>query len=126
MQKLTLQSAWKKTIAEQDLEKIKRAFLNVRLTAGNDIQFTSLWQAKNHRRELLIAVLIHNTSEKDFHFYNQKMRYEINSKTFTEHSFSPLIVVGRQTSMPWTFIFPVDSFDSTKSFENGELYLVRT
>ena len=124
MQKLTFQSAWEKTIAEQDREKIKQAFLNVRLTVGKDIQFTSLWQTKNHRGELLVAVLIHNTSEQDFQFSDRKMRYKINGKTLAEHIFSPLIIVGKQTSMPWTFIFPVGSFDNTNHFEDGELYLV--
>ncbi|WP_165769140.1 hypothetical protein [Virgibacillus profundi] len=57
MQKLIFESAWDKTIAEQDRENIKQVFDKVNLTAEKSIQFTSLWQAKNHRGELLIAVL---------------------------------------------------------------------
>lgn len=57
MQKLKFQSAWDKTIAEEDRKKIKTAFENVSLDSGRNIQFSTLWQAKNHRGELLVAVL---------------------------------------------------------------------
>lgn len=121
MQKLKFQSAWDKTIAEEDRKKIKTAFENVSLDSGRNIQFSTLWQAKNHRGELLVAVLVHNTSQEDFSFLDQPMTYFINDKIFAKHVFSPPIIVEKQTSMPWTFIFPKGSFVSNEPFECGEL-----
>lgn len=121
MQKLTFESAWDKTIAEKDREQIKQSFKEACLTPGINIQFTALWQAKNHRGELLVAVLIHNTSQQDFSFHNQKMTYTVNDTIFATHSFSPSIIVEKETSMPWTFIFPASSFDRFGNFEGGVL-----
>lgn len=121
MQKLIFESAWDKTIAEKDRERIKQSFKEATLAPGISIQFTALWEAKNHRGELLVAVLIHNTSQQDFSFYNQKMTYTVNGTIFAAHTFSPPIIVEKQTSMPWTFIFPAGSFDGFGEFEDGVL-----
>ena len=120
-QKLKFESAWDRTIAEQDREKIKDAFEKVQLKQDESIQSTPLWQAKNYRGELLVAVLIHNVGQKDFSFQNQRTTYLINGKTFAEHVFSTPITIKKQTSMPWTFIFPKGSFASDKPYEDGEL-----
>ncbi|WP_161493891.1 SLAP domain-containing protein [Virgibacillus necropolis] len=121
MQKLTFESKWDKTIADQDRERIKQLFQKTILDPGINIQFTSLWQAKNHRGELLVAVLIHNTSQRNFTFLDQIMTYVVSGTIFAEHTFPSPITVEKQTSMPWTFIFPVGSFNSSQSFEDGVL-----
>lgn len=121
MQKLTFQSKWDKTIADQDRERIKQSFQEAILAPGMNIQFTSLWQAKNHRDKLLVAVLIHNTSQQDFTFHDQLMFYFVNGSLFAEHAFSHYLIVEKQTSMPWTFIFPASTFNSDERFDNGVL-----
>lgn len=121
MQKLTFETKWDKTIADQDRERIKQSFQEAILAPDINIQFTSLWQAKNHRDELLVAVLIHNTSEQNFTFHDQQMTYFVNGSLFAEHTFSPHVTVEKQTSMPWTFIFPASTFNSYEKFEGGVL-----
>ncbi|ASK64040.1 SLAP domain-containing protein [Virgibacillus phasianinus] len=121
MQKLTFQSAWDKTIADRDRERIKETFQKAELAPGVDIQFTSLWQAKNHRGDLLVAMLIHNTSYQDYTFHNQEFSYVVNDTILAKYSFSPGVTIQKQTSMPWTFIFPTGSFNSNAKFEGGQL-----
>ncbi|MEC5423531.1 SLAP domain-containing protein [Virgibacillus sp. C22-A2] len=121
MQKLVFQSAWDSTIADQDRIRIEQTFREIILSTDKMVQFTSLWQAKNHRGDLLVAVIIHNTSQQDFSITDEKMTYSIQGVKFAEHTFSPPITVEKQTSMPWTFIFPAGSFNSTENFHGGVL-----
>lgn len=51
MQMLTFESKWDKTITNHDRKRIREFFQEAVLTPDIAIQFTSLWQAKNHRGE---------------------------------------------------------------------------
>ncbi|WP_165769141.1 SLAP domain-containing protein [Virgibacillus profundi] len=76
---------------------------------------------KPSRRTIDCCSLIHNTCKQDISFHNQKLTYSIHDKIFAEHTFSPPITIEKQTSMPWTFIFPVGSFNINEEFSNGIL-----
>lgn len=121
LQKLTFESKWDKTIADQDRGQIKQFFQEAILVPAKNIQFTSLWQAKNHRGELLVTVLIHNISQRNFSFVDQQMTYLVNDSFFAKHTFSSPITIEKQTSMPWTFIFPASTLNSDERFEDGVL-----
>ncbi|WP_430787312.1 SLAP domain-containing protein [Virgibacillus flavescens] len=121
MQRLIFESKWDKTIAEQDRDRIKQIFNNADLAPDINIQFTPISQAKNHRGELLVMVLIHNTSNEDFSFLDRRLSYIVNETVFAAHTFSYSLTVEKQTSMPWTFIFPRDSFSSSEDFKGGVL-----
>ncbi|MFZ3578775.1 SLAP domain-containing protein [Virgibacillus sp. DJP39] len=123
MQKLIFESKWDKTIADQDRDNIKQVFKESVLAPNVDIQFTSLWQAKNHRGDLLVAVLIHNSSAQNFSFDNQMLTYTVEDSIFSEHTFSLPVTVEKQTSMPWTFIFPAGRFNDSEKFHDGNLHL---
>ncbi|WP_188455140.1 SLAP domain-containing protein [Virgibacillus oceani] len=125
MQNLTFESAWSKTISNKDRKQIERAFSDAVFDTVNSIYLSPLWQAINHKNHLLITVLIHNTTQQDLSFHNTKMRYIEGNQIVAEHSFTiPSLVIEPQTSMPWTFIFPVDSMRIRAALKNGKLEIV--
>lgn len=125
MQKLTFHPAWEKTIAAEDRERITLSFEAMDFGYSNkEIEFTSLSQAKNHRGDLLVIVLIHNTSQQDHTIHDEKISYEVKNTSLAEHTFFLPFTIKKHTSMPWTFIFPSGSLDSTDSFQGGEIRIV--
>lgn len=122
MQKLQYESSWDKTLSNKDRKTIEEIFLKTSLPNQNRIQFTSLWQAINHKGELLVTVLVHNSSHQVCSFNNKKLRYIEKNEIIAEQTFIlPSLTVQPKTSMPWTFIFPVESLKSHGSLENGRL-----
>ncbi|WP_226038533.1 SLAP domain-containing protein [Aquibacillus saliphilus] len=125
MQKLQFEQAWNKAIAEKDRERIEQTFEELKLTNNNAVQLTRLSQAKNYKGELLVTVLVNNTSDQPFFVNNTKVEYKENDQVMAKHTFTTsALVVQPKTSMPWTFIYPVESIDSKTMFENGELEIV--
>lgn len=122
MQKLQYESSWNKTLSNKDRKIIEGIFLETSLPKQNRIQFTSLWQAMNHKGELLVTVLVHNFSHQVYSFISEKLRYIENNEIMGEHTFTlPSLTIQPETSMPWTFIFPGESLKSHGSLENGHL-----
>ncbi|MEB6551436.1 SLAP domain-containing protein [Heyndrickxia sporothermodurans] len=120
MQNLQFERAWDKTISEKDRERINNVFLKTNSSTNRGIQFTPLWQAVNHKSELLVTTLIQNFSEQTLIFNNRKLLYFKNNKLIAEHIFSiPNLLVERNTSIPWTFIFPVNSVLQQADLLNG-------
>ncbi|GIN41873.1 MULTISPECIES: SLAP domain-containing protein [Heyndrickxia] len=125
MQKLMFESAWDKTLSTKDRNYIEQIFVSTSMNSREDIQFTPIWQARNHKSELLITVLVHNFSEHPFSFHNTNLQYIENNHLIAEHTFQqPTPIVEQQTSMPWTFIFPVLSIKSSPSMKDGTLEIV--
>ncbi|WP_068672633.1 SLAP domain-containing protein [Oceanobacillus sp. Castelsardo] len=125
-QTLQFEAAWDKTIANQDRERIEQEFLKVKenLSREEEIQFTTLRHAINHKGELLVTVLVHNTSNTDFTFYNHNLHYQANGETIAEHIFTiPRFVIEKETSMPWTFIFPTQQILRHEIPSNGTLLI---
>lgn len=120
MQKVKFHPAWDKTIAPGDRDRIERIFQETIVSTQEDIQFTTIQHAINHKRELLIIVLVHNNREDKISFDNQKLFYMKNNHIVAEHIFTPpSLTIEPQTSMPWTFIFPPESFQQEEKFEKG-------
>ncbi|RQW22399.1 SLAP domain-containing protein [Shouchella lehensis] len=107
MQTIHLQSAWKKTIAEGDLNELKAL-----LVVGKTERFIPYRQAFNHQGDLLVTVLIQNLSSVGDVWDTKLVAYVEEGKTIAECSFS-IDTVPPNTSMPWTFIFPKDRFIQT-------------
>lgn len=122
MQKLVFHPAWDKTIAAKDRKNIEQALSETNLSKDQEIQFTTLQQAINHKGELLVISLIHNIGDSDYRIHNETFHYINNDKIIAEQTFSiaDLAVKGK-TSMPWTFIFPPSSFHEDELGEIGEL-----
>ncbi|SET16939.1 SLAP domain-containing protein [Oceanobacillus limi] len=107
MQTLQFHSKWEKTIAEKDRQSIEEVFKNTCIEAEDTIEFTLLSQAVNHKGELLLITLIHNTTNQNFTLNNQTIGYKTDEQNIIKHSFTyPTLTIPPKTSTPWTFIFP--------------------
>ncbi|MFD1851468.1 SLAP domain-containing protein [Oceanobacillus bengalensis] len=124
-QTLVFESAWDRTIAKIDRERIQNIFQDTSRSLHLSIQFTTLTIARNYKGELLVTVLIHNPTNDDLAFYEKEIYFTANGKTIAKHTFThPSLLVKQKTSMPWTFIFPVGSFNDEDKIEDGVLAIV--
>lgn len=124
MQKLEFESSWDKTLSHKDRKIIEDTFLETSTYSNRSIQFAPLWQAYNHRGELLITVLVHNFTQDAFSFNCTRLRYISNNKIFAECSFTLPLAIHSESSMPWTFIFPIESIQNKPTVEKGNLIIV--
>lgn len=125
MQKLIFESAWDKTISNKDRKEIEAIFLETSQSDNQGVQLTPLWQAFNHKGELLVTVLIHNFTMHAFSFQNTKLTYIEANEVLIEHSFTiPSFSIQAKSSMPWTFIFPNENLDKKFTLENGHLEIM--
>ncbi|MGE8207493.1 SLAP domain-containing protein [Heyndrickxia sp. NPDC080065] len=110
MQKLKFESSWDKTLSDKDRKRINQVFLGSNLSKEDSIQLTPLWQARNYKGELLVTVLVHNFGTQVLSFRDKNLCYVENNEVVAKHKF-PLsnLIIEPKTSMPWTFIFPVES-----------------
>ena len=122
MQKLKFESSWGKAIAVKDKELIAEIFQNSNTEDGQSIRLLKRWQAMNYKGEVLITVLIHNFMDTELTFQNQKFTYIEKEAIIAEHIFTvPQLIIKRKTSMPWTFIFPIESLVMKEIRGNGKL-----
>lgn len=105
MQKLYFESAWDKTIAPRDREKIELIFLEQAIHLKGNIHFSFLWKAINHKDELLVTVLIHNCEETSMHIQETIITYLEQNKQIATGIFNAPRSIAGKTTMPWTFIF---------------------
>lgn len=125
MQKLEFEASWDKSLSSKDRREIEEIFLQTYKTESQDILLTPIWQAVNHKSELLITVLVHNFSEEEITFYNRKLAYIENENFLAEHTFTlQTLIIKPKVSMPWTFIFPVESLKNYATLQNGHLVII--
>ncbi|HLR66720.1 SLAP domain-containing protein [Virgibacillus alimentarius] len=120
MQKLTFHPAWEKTLSVKDKEQIEQSFHHTRFSSCS-IHFTPLWEAINHKGELLVTVIIHNSTDGPVLFHHQQFIYEKNRTVIASSNFSLPSQVQKETSMPWTFIFPSGTFTDASEIKGGEI-----
>ena len=122
MQKLDFEPSWDKTLSSKDREEIKKIFLETNRVDFSNILLVPIRQALNHKKELLITVLIHNFTEKVIIFNKKRLAYVENSEIIAENTFTlPTLFIQPKTSMPWTFIFPKECIKKNMTLENGRL-----
>ncbi|MCT1904683.1 SLAP domain-containing protein [Oceanobacillus sojae] len=110
---LVFEPKWDKALPNIDRRKIEQAFQNLVPPNSVDTQitFTALWQARNHRSDLLVTVLINNYSRQAYSFSNSTLQYVEDDAVKAEKQFTlERVFVPPDSSMPWTFIFPESSF----------------
>lgn len=105
MQKLEFEAAWDKTIAPQDRKNIEDIFNNRSITKEQGVDFIFLWEATNHRGDLLVAVLIENRNDHDWTMKNVPIQYKSDSRDPVTSSFTLPFTMDEKTTMPWTFIY---------------------
>jgi SLAP domain-containing protein len=122
MQILRFESSWDKALSNKDRVMIQQLFLETSRSNDESIHFVPLWQAINHKGDLLVTVLIHNFTKHVHLFQDEKMHYLENKEIIAEHIFTlPSLIIEAKTSMPWTFIFPKDHLFGHASLENARL-----
>lgn len=129
MQTLQFESSWEKTIAIKDRELITEIFQdsNSNMIDGQIIRLVPIWEALNYKGEILITVLIHNFADIEQIFQKQKIAYIEKETIIAEHTFTVhKLIIKPKTSMPWTFIFPVESLRMKEINGNGNLELQTT
>lgn len=125
MHKLEFESSWDKTISNKDRQKIEAVFLETCQSNNQRIQLTPLWQAFNHKGELLVTVLIHNFTMHPYSFQNTKLKYIQANEVCIEHSFTlPSLSIESKSSTPWTFIFPNEILNNKLPLDNGYLEII--
>lgn len=122
MQKLEFESSWDKALSSKDRIEIEEIFLVTSKIDLNHVHLSPIWQAINHRGELLMTVLVHNFTHQALTFHEKKLVCIENDEVIAEFPFTlPTLLVQPKVSMPWTFIFPVDSLKSNASLTNSRL-----
>lgn len=122
MQKLIFHPKWDKTISIKDRKLIELCFAEAAVMENQQIEFTPLWHARNHKQELLVTAIVHNTSKQPFSFHERKISYHDRAGKAAEHQFSiKSLIIEPHTSMPWTFIFPLNTIIKGPLHENGKL-----
>lgn len=107
MQKLEFEVAWDKTIAPADRKVIIDLFNQTKNKQTESIVLLPIRQALNHRNDLLATVLLHNFTDSIFSLEAIDLAYLENDRVIATHHFSfPGLTLPKETSMPWTFIFP--------------------
>ncbi|MDV2581720.1 SLAP domain-containing protein [Alkalibacillus haloalkaliphilus] len=101
MQKLVYEQNWENNLTEKDRNYIEEIFDNLSFDHSRKVDFTYLWQAINHRDDLLVTAIVHNLSGEDVLFNETVVEYEGVAKD----QFSLPVTLDAHTSMPWTFIF---------------------
>lgn len=120
MQSLVFEQAWDKTIDPQDREKIEAIFSQANRLGEVSEKFLPLWQACNHRGDLLVAVIIQNFSERSLVLRHVSLTYYEADQPVATHAFSdPRLMIESKCSMPWTFIFPKSKIRGTPCFVDG-------
>ncbi|WP_047985954.1 SLAP domain-containing protein [Ornithinibacillus californiensis] len=121
MQTLKLEATWEKAISEKDRSLVQRVFEQESFN-GEPIQFTPLRMDRNYKGELLVIVIVHNTTDEEKKFMNDKISLVHGEVTLAEYVFTlPNLVVEAKTSIPWTFIFPVGSYKDSEGLSEGVL-----
>jgi SLAP domain-containing protein len=122
LQKLDFEPSWDKTLSSKDREEIEKIFLETNRVDFSNVRLVPIRQAFNHKKELLVTVLIHNFTEKVFIFSKKRIAYVENSEIIAENTFTlPTLFIQPKTSMPWTFIFPEECLKKNLTLENGRL-----
>ena len=122
MQRLEFEAAWDKTIAPADRKVIIDLFHQTKGQQTESIVLLPIRQALNHRNDLLVTVLLHNFTDFVFSFEAIDLAYLENNRVIATHPFSfPDLTLPKESSMPWTFIFPEQARVEEPSLKNSNL-----
>ncbi|KGR78043.1 SLAP domain-containing protein [Ureibacillus manganicus] len=122
MQKLQFETSWDKALAAEDRQQIEKLFHNTKKLNSSEILFSRIRVAINHKDELLVTVLVHNFSDRPLDFINKRLIYSIQGEVIGDSKFTlPALVIQPRVSIPWTFIFPKETYTEQPSYETGQI-----
>lgn len=120
MQRLVFEQAWEKTIDPEDKQQIVTVFEQANVPQKSVQKFIPFRQARNHRNDLLVTVIVQNFGDIAFTLEDIELTYYEAGQPVASHTFShPGLMIAPKCSMPWTFIFPENKVMSEPRFENG-------
>ncbi|GAA0289171.1 SLAP domain-containing protein [Gracilibacillus halotolerans] len=119
MQSFQLQEAWQRQISPDDKEQLIDLFNKTRNQMGETITCIPYRLAFNHRQDLLCTVLIHNTKDESIDLRNVMITIKKESKEVATNIFEDLpLQLPSKTSMPWTYIFPLNHYDTSLTIDD--------
>ncbi|GKU84134.1 SLAP domain-containing protein [Niallia sp. NCCP-28] len=122
MQHLQFEASWDKALAVQDRRNIEKIFSETKYLNSSDIICSPIREAINHNKALLVSVLVHNFTNHPLTFNNVRLVYSIQGEIIADKVFTlPMLAIPSKVSLPWTFIFPKDSYTPKTFFDNGRL-----
>ncbi|RHW33964.1 SLAP domain-containing protein [Lysinibacillus yapensis] len=125
MQQLQFEASWDKALADQDRKIIEAIFNETVQLNSSGIICSPIREAINHKEELLVTVLVHNFTNDSWNLHHTQLQYSIKGKIVADHMFTlPKLEIPPKMSMPWTFIFPKDSYLPQTSYSNGRLNIL--
>lgn len=126
MQYLQFESSWEKALAAQDRQNIESIFSKAKNQNGSNIICSAIREAINHKEELLVSVLVHNFTDHTITFNNTRLLYSKQGANIADKTFTlPTLAIPSQVSMPWTFIFPKNSYTPQTNLMNGRLEILQ-
>ena len=124
MQQLQFESSWDKQLAPQDRRNIEKIFQEIKSLNSTSVIFSPIREAINHKDALLVSVLVHNFTKNQLLFNQTRLQYRLKGKVVAEQAFTfPDLVIPPHVSMPWTFIFPKENYQTHTSYKDGLLEL---
>lgn len=118
MQKLVFEDAWDRTVSQKDRAEIEHIFQKEVSNLNTGVTFSTVRIAINHKNERLVTAIVHNRTAQNLVFEHTQLQFHDGDTMLAEHNFSlPALQVSPETSMPWTFIFPANSFEIPDSIE---------
>lgn len=117
MQTFELQDAWQRTISDHDKNELTTLFKKTQPREKESITCIPYRLAYNHRQELLCTVLIHNTKDSSVDIGRATVQLLHQNSIVANHDFHFSLQLDKKTSMPWTYIFPKKSYESSLSVE---------
>ncbi|MGG3801418.1 SLAP domain-containing protein [Metabacillus fastidiosus] len=125
MQQLQFEESWHKALSAQDRQNIERIFSETKHLNNSNVLCSPIREAINHKEALLVSVLVHNFTDHVLTFNNKSLLYSVQGDVIADKVFTlPVLVIPSRVSMPWTFIFPKDSYIIGTSFKNGRLEIL--
>lgn len=108
MQQLYFHPTWDRQISAQDRAFIEQLFTETYKDVDDFIMSPTIRVALNHKKELLVTVLVHNFTHHSAKFYNRSVFIQCDGYEEEQTFTIPDLVIAPFTSMPWTFIFRPD------------------
>ena len=126
MQQLQFEASWEKALAPKDRQNIERIFNETKNLKHSTPYCVPITEAINHKEALLVTVLVHNFMDYPLIFENTRLLYSIEGKTIAEEVFTlSALTIPSKASIPWTFIFPKDSYKKEVSYEHGRIEVLQ-
>lgn len=121
MQQLAFHPTWERQISTQDRALIEQLFLATYTDACDLITSPTVRVARNHKKQLVVTVLIHNFTHHSVKLDNRSVFIHCVGYEEEQIFTIPSLIIAPFTSMPWTFLFEADAIHETLPLQTIQL-----